>query len=244
MKMEHLSRRAGYSGRLLAAGLAVYTVLLVSGCDLLGIGESNNDNGNPTGGGAVAPVYVAIGDSLTAGIQNLGLKRSWQDDSYPAVIARELGSAEFVQPLVADPGIGAPREAADRLMEPLSYDADRNRIVQDPLDFGVLGALSLLVNYDYPSPYHNLGVPGADAAGLLTFESDRSIILNAGSASTNDLLYYYVLRDDFILDPRFGDTVIEQATARNADVITLWIGHNDVLGGLSGGGVVTGPEAT
>ena len=57
--------------------------------------------------GDVSPaVYVAIGNSLTAGYTNGALYESDQKYSYPHLIAQALGTPEFVQPLIPDPGTG------------------------------------------------------------------------------------------------------------------------------------------
>ncbi|HLP40855.1 MAG TPA: hypothetical protein VK465_05055, partial [Fibrobacteria bacterium] len=51
--------------------------------------------------------YLAVGNSLTAGYQNSGLRRDWQDSSYPALIARQMGLANFQIPFIDTPGLGS-----------------------------------------------------------------------------------------------------------------------------------------
>ncbi|MEO6462286.1 MAG: hypothetical protein ABIP29_04360, partial [Candidatus Eisenbacteria bacterium] len=51
--------------------------------------------------------YVAIGTSISMGIQSAGLTRQYQRFSFPALLADAVGAngGNFVQPLVPDPGI-------------------------------------------------------------------------------------------------------------------------------------------
>src|SRR3989304_10123296 len=61
------------------------------------------------GGSAFAQVdfsrYVALGDSLTAGVVSNGSVQTYQQNSYPALIARQAGISGFQQPLVPEPGL-------------------------------------------------------------------------------------------------------------------------------------------
>ena len=52
---------------------------------------------------------VAIGDSITMGIQDVGLVKDYQLNDYPYLIAKQLGNeGKFKQPLISRPGFGIP----------------------------------------------------------------------------------------------------------------------------------------
>jgi lysophospholipase L1-like esterase len=105
--------------------------------------------------------YVAFGDSLTAGFASGALFRSAQENSYPALLARQFGIANFQQPLVSDPGISAtPNFGALTLA----------RLVPTPVIAPIPGQGNPL-NLNLPRPYDNMGVPGVTVHGLLTATS-------------------------------------------------------------------------
>src|SRR5215208_5133035 len=58
-------------------------------------------------------VFVALGDSYGAGVESNSLNERHQPFSWPAVIARQAGVANFQQPLVSFPGIGAELQLVD-----------------------------------------------------------------------------------------------------------------------------------
>ncbi|HEY2943311.1 MAG TPA: hypothetical protein VGN09_12830, partial [Vicinamibacteria bacterium] len=59
----------------------------------------------PVGAQTNFSIYVALGDSLTAGISNGALVETHQRRSYPALIAAQAGVSAFEQPLISEPGI-------------------------------------------------------------------------------------------------------------------------------------------
>jgi hypothetical protein len=79
-------------------------------------------------------------------------------------------------------------------------------------------------------PYQNLGVPGAITAELLTATSGPT------SLSKSNSFFDIVLRGN--------DTMVQQALAQNPEIISLWIGNNEILGGVTAGKVVVNmPQA-
>lgn len=87
--------------------------------------------------------FVAVGDSLGAGFISGGLVVGGQEDSVPALIARQVG-ATMQQPLVSEPGIPALLQLQS--LSPL-------RVVSLPGNGQPL-------NLNFPAPYNNLSVPG------------------------------------------------------------------------------------
>lgn len=91
--------------------------------------------------------YVALGDSLTAGFASGGLFETWQQGSYPSIIARQAGVTDFQQPLVSEPGIPAHLQLVS-LVGPV---------------IAPLSGQGVPRNLTLARPYNNLGVPGARA---------------------------------------------------------------------------------
>jgi lysophospholipase L1-like esterase len=102
--------------------------------------------------------YVALGDSLTAGVSNGSLVVTHQAKSYPALIARQAGATNFQQPTVDEPG--NPAELTLVSLLPSTLIAPK---ASSP------GAPN---NLQLPRPYNNLGVPGANTPDYLTKVTD------------------------------------------------------------------------
>ena len=183
-------------------------------------------------GNAVVTKYVAIGNSLTAGYQSNGLYKSAQDFSYPNLIAGQLRLAganlpAFEQPYYSDPGTpGADGKAS------------RYEIIS--LAGPVIGPKGLApgapINLALARPYDNLGVPGAVIFDLL---DTTSFLAKAGPPRSNPL-FSLILRN-----PAFGNNMLKQAAALRPDLVTFWLGNNDVLGyATSGGASPSSPTST
>jgi lysophospholipase L1-like esterase len=156
---------------------------------------------------------VAIGNSLTAGFQSSGLVEDFQFNSYPYLLAMQMGKTEFEQPLIGAPGIGSPAG-----MTPMYLD-DEGNITQDALE---VNPLFLLKNALLSRPYDNLAVPGADLNDLL----------NTIDGSGGNPFFDIVLRN-----PNLGNTtLLKQAAMLQPTMILLWAGSNDVLGAALDGG--------
>ena len=101
--------------------------------------------------------YVAIGDSMTAAFSSYSLVESVQKNSYPALIARQLGISDFQQPLVSEPGIPAQLELVS--LSPLTIAPKSD-------------STGVPINLTLPRPYNNLGVVGATLYDCLNTTSD------------------------------------------------------------------------
>ena len=162
---------------------------------------------------------VAIGNSLTAGIRANNLAGQNEENSYPALIARQMGksasrevTSDFVVPF-ASPGFGL------RQMFLEYNDYGLPVIFQIP----VLGSLS---NSGYAKPFNNLGIPLAKTNDIVNTTTDANnpffdlILRNSGSSTP-------------IFDP--PQTVLQQAITLQPSFMLLWIGNNDVLGAATSG---------
>ncbi|MBI2618904.1 MAG: SGNH/GDSL hydrolase family protein [Ignavibacteriales bacterium] len=204
--------------RLFIVGTAL-TFVLWSGCT----------QSDPTGpvaslGSHAVTKYVAIGNSLTAGYQSNALYASAQQYSYPNLIAQQLLRAGatiqlFEQPLYGDPGNADPATGKASRLEILSLSSPIPSIGPRGLDPGSP------TNTALGRPYDNLGIPGIPLASFLD--------------TTNFTGNPFV---DLVLRPSmFPKSVFQQVQVLQPDLITLWLGNNDVLGYATSGG--TSPSA-
>jgi lysophospholipase L1-like esterase len=106
------------------------------------------------------------------------------------------------------PLIDRPGISSDITKAPLRFEG--GMILQDNLDVDLL---SLFINFDLPRPYDNLGLPTADLMDAL---------------SSSEILFQFILRG--------MGTQIEQAISLDPQLITFWLGSNDVLGSATRGG--------
>jgi hypothetical protein len=174
----------------------------------------------PPTGTADFSVYAAIGNSLTAGKSDYALYRSVQVHSFPAQLARAVGTA-FVQPLIEDPGVwddltpGVGRLIVDPSSSTIEIVPELWTAGQPANQYAT-----------HPAPYNNLGVPTALAADVLQAKGAST------SLSGNEIF-------DVILRPGFfaGDslTILEQALALAPTFVTLWVGNNEILGAATQG---------
>ena len=189
----------------------------------------------PTGpvvglGNATVTKYVSIGNSLTAGYQSGGLYKSAQLYSYPNLIAQQLTKAgatigTFEQPYWPDPGTPDPltgkasRYVIISMVGPVIGPAGETVIAGAPENAATLAR-----------PYDNLGIPGIPLAGCMdTTGTYQSSPLGPGA----------ILR--WASSALFPRSVFRQAVALHPDLVTFWLGANDVLGFATSGG--TSPSA-
>jgi len=165
----------------------------------------------------IARVLVAVGNSLTAGFQSGGMHENFQQCSFPNLIAQQMGiTYGFEQPIVSAPGIGSIPGRT-----PFYLDGQGN-IVSDNL---VVNPVTLLENLNLPRPYDNLGIPGAFMHDMLYATSSTTVQYGENP------FFEIILRN-----PNLGNTTqLEQAIALNPNIITLWIGNNDVLSSMVNG---------
>lgn len=180
--------------------------------------------------GIKAQYYVAVGNSLTAGYQSGGLREDWQKISYPAVIAEKMGVEDFQLPLIKSPGIGRTKLPDGRNTIPLYVDSTGS-ITTKPLDSA---ASTLLLNSRLDRPYNNLGIPGMTTKDFI-YAYDSS-----SSQSKNNGFFNIVLRPGVLNNT----SPMRQAILLKPTVLTMWVGNNDILGGITEGTVIEGTTVT
>lgn len=178
-----------------------------------GCSDEDTNVSGPASFGSIDPTtYVAIGNSLSAGYQSGGVIAQFQEYSFPNLIARQLGVASFVQPLIPSPGTGSFMTLTS--ISPVTITT-ATATVEPP------------ANASHPVPYHNLGIPGA----ILYDAIDESSIAMRAQQRGNPF-YLLFMRDQ----TQYGKSMIEQALKLQPTIMTFWLGANDVLGYIGTGG--------
>ncbi|MEE8341701.1 MAG: SGNH/GDSL hydrolase family protein [Candidatus Neomarinimicrobiota bacterium] len=161
--------------------------------------ESENNWGN-----ADFTSYVAIGNSLTAGVADGALYEIAQKNSFPNLIAKMANvDDDFEQPIMGGNGFSF-KETDGRLFPNLIS-------VPPSMDFLPAGTED---NRNLNRPYNNLGIPLIRANQMYT-------VTTSVEADSNHFV-------DKILRGS-GRNVIQEALSLDPTLITLWVGSNDVL---------------
>lgn len=190
--------------------LLAISLLLVFSC-----GESYDLISEPSGdtGSADFSMYVALGNSLTAGVQSGVIKEDFQRYSYPNLIAGQAGISSFEQPLVSHPGLGTG------LMELTSIS---------PLTLETSNPTGVPQNVALARPYNNLGIPGITSYDLYNAINATTNFAYLNTGTGDNPLIDLILRNTSA-DPAVALTCVKAALALNPTFITIWIGNNDAL---------------
>jgi lysophospholipase L1-like esterase len=173
--------------------------------------------------------YVAVGDSLTAGVEGNCLVQRNQVASFPAVLAGQLSIANFQQPLVqelplTDPLVGIPCLGAVF-------------IPPSTVTVGEVSQMGAPLNLTLAQPYNNLGIPVANTADLI------DLTMGNPAGDTVEASAALVLRN-VPGSPFAGTNAVTQANLLQPDLVSLWIGANDVLGAALSGTAILGVTIT
>ncbi len=176
--------------------------------------------------------YVALGDSLTAGVEGNCLVQRNQESSFAAVIAGQLHQADFQQPLVQELALTSPLVGNPCLGAVF--------IPPSTITVGNISQQGAPLNSLLARPYDNLGLPGAHVADLID-------ITHANPNGTTAEQFAALVLRNVPGSPFDGANAVTEANALAPDLITLWIGTNDVLPAALSGvfvpGVTVTPEA-
>jgi hypothetical protein len=180
-------------------------------------------------GSVTVTSYVAVGNSLTAGFQSNGWYESSQIYSYPNLIAKELNASganlNFVQPLWSDPGTPIAGTSIASRYEIIRFSLNPDSVIIRPAG-RTAGAPE---NLSYAAPYNNLAVPGALLYDFLNAK-DATTCFAAVFGGTPNPLFTSTLRG-------LG-TQFQQALLLKPNLVTFWLGNNDVLGYATSGGTI------
>ena len=177
--------------------------------------------------------YVSLGDSLAEGEEGGCVVERHQLHSFPAIISHQMGIADFEQPLRAEeppPADGVSFTGIPCLG--IVFSGGKVTI-------GVVSQEGGDLNADLPRPYDNLGINGF-------FNTKDMVDLKVTHPETHNgkqVAAARVLRN-VPGSPFEGMSAIDEANALNPDVVTLWIGINDVLLAATSGVVIPGVTLT
>jgi hypothetical protein len=152
--------------------------------------------------------YVSIGNSLTAGYADGGVYKEGQENSFPNILAKALGT-DMKQALTSEAGTGHMALAG---MTPAG-----------PNIINVAPDASWATKYT-DGTLNNYGVPGIRAV-------DMGL---PGYAAANPHMARFI-ENDKIASTNYDDII--SAAVEDATFVTFWLGNNDVLGFAASGGV-------
>lgn len=188
-----------------------------------------------TAGSADFSTYVALGNSLTAGITDGALFAANQENSFPNILSQKfamLGGGVFTQPLMNDNTggllLGGTQIAPNRLVTTGGAPVSLESVIGP-----VMPTTDLLVN-NPTGPFNNMGVPSAKVGHLLAPGYGNISGLFTSPATANPFFVRMAL--DQASSSVLGDAMFQQPT-----FFSLWIGANDVLGYALTGGDGTNP---
>ena len=173
--------------------------------------------------------YVSLGDSLTAGVEGNCIVERNQRASFPAVIAEQLGIDDFEQPLVQELPLSSPLTGTPCLGAVF--------VPPSTITVGAISQMGAPLNVLLPRPYDNLGLSGARVRDLVDLRHGNP------EGTTVERAAALVLRN-VPGSPFDGTNAVEQANILQPDLVTLWIGNNDVLGAALAGVAIDGVTLT
>jgi lysophospholipase L1-like esterase len=156
---------------------------------------------------AVDPIftrYVSLGNSVTAGYQSGGLTAAMQMESYAVLLAENMG----LEVGVAGAEFHVPLMNDPGCPPPITNIFTQERVMG-------LTAGDCFLRQGTPEYLSNVAVPGSAVIDALTNLDPTS---NANALTTLFL---------------GGRTQIEAAAAARPTFVTVWMGNNDVLGGIT-----------
>ena len=179
--------------------------------------------------------YVALGDSLTAGIASASYMDYYQQRAYPQLLATQANGSFLQGPFIAPPGL-QPILVLNSL-SPLSLGPTDMLPPTDPFEY--------FYNLTLEEPYQNLGISGADTTDLLTKTGNA---LNLAAGNLDNVPYDMTLRIPQVPDPNTGElidfTAMVAAISQQPTFLTVWIGSNDVLGAVLAATAIDGITMT
>jgi len=177
--------------------------------------------------------YVSLGDSLALGEEAGCVVQRHQENDYSAIVARQMGFTDFELPLRGE--VPPPADGVSFTGIPcLGIVFSGGKVT-----IGVVSQEGADLNADLPRPYDDLGVNGF-------FNTKDMVDLKVSHPETGDgkqIAAARVLRN-VPGSPFEGMSAIDEENVLNPDVVTLWIGNDDVLLAAASGAVIEGVTLT
>ncbi|MGD0992724.1 MAG: hypothetical protein ABR998_09650 [Gemmatimonadales bacterium] len=202
--------------RISRLAIAALALPLLAGCSSLVDNQTMGPHGTPSGGAMFAN-YVALGTSISAGVQSGGIDDSTQKQAFPYLLATQMGltpGVNWFYPSFPFPGCTPP--------------------YSNPLTSTYVGGTAstcTLINPSYVRPYqNNLGVPSIRLAQVLNID---------------DLSYPPTDTLKAALFVTGGRNPIDLVKTAQPTFVTFELGANDVLGAAThGSAALLTPVAT
>lgn len=158
--------------------------------------------------------YVALGDSITMGVEGNCLVSRNQLTSFPHVLAGQLAITDFQTPTVQEKALSSP----------LTGNPCLGAVVAGgTITVGAVSQMGGPTNATLARPYDNLGLSGANTSDLVNLKTSNP------SGNTANQSAALALRN-FPAGPFVGKSAVDEALLLSPDLVTVWIGNNDVLG--------------
>lgn len=170
--------------------------------------------------------YVALGDSLTAGVEGNCLVTRHQQRSFPKLVADALGISDFQQPLISERAVTSPTGVCLGAV-----------VAGGTITVGAVSQQGVPTNSALARPYDNLGIPAATTAELVDLRTADP------TGSTSNRFAAVILRN-VPGSPFNGRNAVEEANSLDPDLVSVWIGNNDVLGAVLVGVAIDGVTLT
>ena len=173
---------------------------------------------------AFLKTYIALGDSLSHGCQSLNVEENRQYYSWPAQLARVMGT-EFNQPLIEYPGVGMPNiEDAFRNGWFDTWSGTISKFIKCMLYWHRVD------RYDNQANLNNFSMAGACVDDLISYDGSKKV-----TTITDTLIMSMVgMMNPWIcavvgLVPANSKSALDQALDRDPTFITVLIGNNDII---------------
>jgi len=198
---------------------------------------------------------VALGDSLTAGMQDANLVGTRQIHSYPAKVAQQAG-VSLKQPLLDDKGI-----------PPQLFLSPNSSLVSTALRYAMVGAAQLIPSVavalgmnppefmfwplyaaggmgqrEEQGEIQNFAIPGVEARHLNSVANVHDVVddVLSGMEGKGSMLAGVPYARQILQggnSARHGQTQLDGAIEQKPDMVMLWAGSNDALAGALKGEV-------
>lgn len=184
--------------------------------------ESDSDTvTGPKGQDAFAR-YVAIGTSVSMGVQSEGVLYTTQQTAWPALLAHQAFATSFTQPLIQGPGCYSP------LIAPLQF----TRRLSGAVYPGILASDQVCALFPSVSlPTNDVAVDGARAYEALRVTPESAQVSPSSiDPDQRKRLYKAVLAP--------GKSQVTSMLAMKPTLVSVEIGVNEILRTISGGIVI------
>lgn len=180
----------------------------------------------PSAGDADLSRYIAVGNSLTAGYADNSLYRSGQENSYPAILAKQfalVGGGTFKQPLLTSDH-GFPDA---KLVLKMKLNCAGVSALGAAEYKGTADTAGSYLSIAGQGPFNNLGVPGIRTVDFLVNNYANIAADNGGPFAKR-----------FFRQPNKKplDELIYTVDSLKPTFFTCWLGSNDVLRYATSGG--------